>query len=445
MLYTFFDIETPNRRNDRICSIGLVQTNEHGATVRSDYILIDPESRFDESNMSVHGISPAAVDGAPTFVQAWESVIAPYIAGPLLSAHNASFDLAVLAKTMQAYHIDMPSIEYACTMAMAQRSPISPKSYRLPDVCAALGIPMGAHHNALDDADACRAVFWALSEGFSDGPLFHPYSYNPGREHAISRKTVDKAMTDLYGLLIGLSIDGKIGHCELDAIKGWMSNNDALRSDRTMSFVFSVMDGILADGVVTDSERKVMFDLVRKFVQESEFAGETLAMQELLGMLKGVKADGVINAREAANLLDWIDDHEEIASDRAVAPIFSIIAESLEDGIISDEEHEAIKGAIDGFLSPAEGCCGIEFQGKAFVLSGDFIHGPKKDVEAFIESKGGTIAKGVSKKVSYVVIGDAGSERYAFGNYGTKAKKALELKSKGVPIDVVHESDLYSC
>lgn len=445
MLYTFFDIETPNRRNDRICSIGLVQTNEHGSTVRSDYILIDPESRFDESNMSVHGISPLVVSGAPTFPQAWESRIAPFLAGPLLSAHNAAFDLAVLAKTMQAYRFEMPPIEYACTMAMAQRSSISPRSYRLPDVCDALGICMGTHHNALDDAEACRRVFWALSSGLSSDSLFHPYTGPSRMERSADGKTVAKAMTDLYGLLIGLSIDGEISRDELHAISSWMSSNDSLRSDRAISFAFSVLDGILADGVVTDSERAVMFGLARKFVQESQFKGETLAMQELLGMLKGITADGEISAREAANLLDWIDDHEEIASDRAVAPIFSILSESLQDGRISEEEHEAIKGAIRSFLSPADGCCGIEFEGKSFVLSGDFLHGSKKDVEAFIVSKGGEVAKGVSKKVSYVVIGDAGSERYAFGNYGSKAKKALELKSKGVPIDVVHESDLYSC
>lgn len=445
MLYTFFDVETPNRRNDRICSIGLVQTDERGNEVKSDYILIDPESRFDDSSMSIHGISPLMVSGAPTFLQTWESRIAPFLAGPLLSAHNATFDLAVLAKTMQAYGINMPSVKYACTMAMAQRSSISPRSYRLPDVCDALGICMGIHHNALDDAEACRKVFWALSSGLSIDSLFHPYTGTSRTERSASGGAIAKAMTDLYGLLIGLSIDGEISHDELHALSNWMSSNDSLRSDRAISFAFSILDGILADGAVTSSERAVMFDIARKFVQESEFKGETLAMQELLGMLKGITADEEISAREAANLLDWIDDHEEIASNRAVEPIFSILSESLEDGRISEEEHEAIMGAIRGFLSPADGCCGIEFEGKSFVLSGDFIHGSKKDVAAFIESKGGEIAKGVSKKVSYVVIGDAGSERYAFGNYGSKAKKALELKSKGVPIDVVHESDLYSC
>ena len=33
MLYTFFDVETPNRRNDRICSIGAVVTDQDGTVV----------------------------------------------------------------------------------------------------------------------------------------------------------------------------------------------------------------------------------------------------------------------------------------------------------------------------------------------------------------------------------------------------------------------------
>lgn len=407
MLYTFFDVETPNRRNDRICSIGLVQTDANGNRTRSDYVLINPESRFDDSSMSIHGISPIMVGSAPTFAQAWETRIAPFLAGPLLSAHNATFDLAVLAKTMEAYKIEMPSISYACTMMMAQQAPISPRSYRLPDVCETLGISMGTHHNALDDAEACRGIFWALARNFSEETLFHKYDYLPRIGKPADAKDVSKAMTDLYGLLIGLSIDGRINREELKAIEGWMSDNSELRSDRTMSFVFSVFDGILADGIVTDSERAIMFDIARKFVQESSYKGETLAMQELIGMLKGIGADGEINAREAVNLLEWIDDHEEIASDRSVAPIFSILEESLEDGKISEEEQEAIKGAISSFLSPADGCCGIEFEGKRFVLSGDFLHGSKSDAGAYIEGKGGEIANSVSKKVSYVVIGDA--------------------------------------
>ena len=48
-------------------------------------------------------------------------------------------------------------------------------------------------------------------------------------------------------------------------------------------------------------------------------------MQELLGILQGVVADEVINAREARNLLDWIDDHEEFASNRVVEPVFALL------------------------------------------------------------------------------------------------------------------------
>ena len=35
MLYTFFDVETPNRRNDRICSIGAVVTDQDGTVVEN--------------------------------------------------------------------------------------------------------------------------------------------------------------------------------------------------------------------------------------------------------------------------------------------------------------------------------------------------------------------------------------------------------------------------
>ena len=41
------------------------------------------------------------------------------------------------------------------------------------------------------------------------------------------------------------------------------------------------------------------------------------------------------------------------------------------------------------------------------------------------------------------MIGDLGSERFAFGNYGTKVKKAMEYKEAGVPIEIIREADLF--
>ena len=71
-LITFLDVETPNRHNDRICSIGIVQTDMRGDVVNSLSRLVNPEEPFDDICMSIHGIAPIDVKGAPSFAELWD-------------------------------------------------------------------------------------------------------------------------------------------------------------------------------------------------------------------------------------------------------------------------------------------------------------------------------------------------------------------------------------
>ena len=63
----------------------------------------------------------------------------------------------------------------------------------------------------------------------------------------------------------------------------------------------------------------------------------------------------------------------------------------------------------------------------------------------YIVSRGGEVAGNVSGKVAYVVVGGEGSSDYAYGNYGSKVKKAMDLQAKGKPIQIIAETDLYAC
>jgi DNA polymerase-3 subunit epsilon len=54
---TFFDVETPNSGNDSICAIGVIHFEEDAIKYKHDY-LINPEARFDNLNMEIHGITP---------------------------------------------------------------------------------------------------------------------------------------------------------------------------------------------------------------------------------------------------------------------------------------------------------------------------------------------------------------------------------------------------
>ena len=101
--FIVFDTETPNHRNDRMSAIGITVV-EHGQITEEFYSLVNPETEFDWFNIRLTGITPEAVADQPTFPRLWEQ-IRPLFESGMPVAHNAVFDMGVLAKCLDAYSI----------------------------------------------------------------------------------------------------------------------------------------------------------------------------------------------------------------------------------------------------------------------------------------------------------------------------------------------------
>ena len=107
----------------------------------------------------VHGIYPADTCGAPTFDAVWSEIV-PWVEGLPFVAHNKAFDERVLRAACRMYGIDYTYGTFLCTLRQARR--VIPRTsianYRLPTVCAYLGIPFDRHHYALADAEGCARI-----------------------------------------------------------------------------------------------------------------------------------------------------------------------------------------------------------------------------------------------------------------------------------------------
>lgn len=75
-------------------------------------------------------------------------------------------------------------------------------------------------------------------------------------------------------------------------------------------------------------------------------------------------------------------------------------------------------------------------------LTGDFDYGSKQEVQERLSEIGATVVSNVTRKTDILLIGEKGSDSWACGTYGTKAKKAIELRSKGYPIMILKEKDV---
>ena len=119
--FIVFDVETPNRYNNRMSAIG-IDVIEDGVIVNEYYSLVNPEQPFDYFNTRLTGISAETVAGSPTFPELWDE-IEPLMSSGLLVAHNAIFDMNVLKKCLCDYKINWkPYVRYTCTVQLGRRS-----------------------------------------------------------------------------------------------------------------------------------------------------------------------------------------------------------------------------------------------------------------------------------------------------------------------------------
>lgn len=163
--YIVFDVETPNRANDRMSAIGITVIKDN-KIADEFYSLINPETHFDYFNTQLTGISQQTVKNAPTFPEVWKK-ISPIMEQGILTAHNAVFDMSVLKRCLSDYDIKWKAdVPYLCTVQIGRR--LLPKmSHKLNVMCEYYGIALD-HHHAASDSSACAQILLKYIEGGAD-------------------------------------------------------------------------------------------------------------------------------------------------------------------------------------------------------------------------------------------------------------------------------------
>ena len=167
--FIVFDVETPNRLNNRMSAIGIAVI-ENGEIKEEFFSLVDPDAHFDPFNTWLTGIDADAVEGAPRFPELWER-IEPLMSGGILVAHNAVFDMGVLKKCLHDYNIFWQrSARYLCTVQMGRRV-LPGMSHKLDVLCGHYGISLD-HHQAASDSHACAELLLRYMEEGADPSRF---------------------------------------------------------------------------------------------------------------------------------------------------------------------------------------------------------------------------------------------------------------------------------
>lgn len=258
-----FDVETPNRFNNRISAIGISLIDSDGS-IHTTETLINPECEFDPFNIALTGICPEMVATAPTFPDIWAE-ISPLFTKYVLVAHNASFDMCVLDKTLTAYGLQAPPMKYLCTMKLAKYALPKAENYILPTLCSFFEVPLN-HHNAGSDSEACAIILKKIEDCGVDIENFISEYYSISRKHEShflhrNENTNSHALQELNSILKAISCDEVLNEAEISFLIDWMSNHSFLRGNYPYDRIYNKLAEVLEDGVITKKEHDELVHL----------------------------------------------------------------------------------------------------------------------------------------------------------------------------------------
>lgn len=175
---------------------------------------------------------------------------------------------------------------------------------------------------------------------------------------------------------------------------------------------------------------------------EGIYSDKTKEMQKLQEIVKDIIVDEKVSDLEIRQLEKWLLDHDNLKGFYPYDKIFSVVETVMLDGILDMDEQVKLLNLLDAFVNPRTETAPISFAGKIICLSGDFVYGNKKQVEELLCDRGAIIAKSVTSKTDILILGEAGSAAWKYGNYGSKYEKACQLNEKGKNIIILKEKDV---
>lgn len=156
MNYCAIDFETATRYRNSACSVAVVDV-ENGIIRDSYHTLIrPPRNNYLQENIEIHGIHPKETENAPSFAEIWPE-LSTHLAGKIVLAHNASFDMGVLRYCIKDFGCQPVDFYQGCTVKFARKAWPRLTNHKLNTIADYMNIKFN-HHDALEDSRTCAMI-----------------------------------------------------------------------------------------------------------------------------------------------------------------------------------------------------------------------------------------------------------------------------------------------
>jgi len=267
--FLVFDVETPNNRQDKICQIGLVRHVSNAKPPECSCYFINPDAPFDSICCDIHGISAKDVKNEPTFDELWKRELSELFSDSVLIAHNASFDLSVLYKTLDFYHLKMPEIQYVDTYDLSRKHYPSLPDHKLKTVASFLGHTITHSHDALSDAYAAYIILIETLKRFGNSALsIKRYQAVANTMSASANKRV--LINELNEILTLIASDATITFGEAWLLYDWLNSYQNFIPEGLFYEFADVLVGIMVNGEIKQHEEDYLLKTIYKIISPTQ-------------------------------------------------------------------------------------------------------------------------------------------------------------------------------
>lgn len=174
----------------------------------------------------------------------------------------------------------------------------------------------------------------------------------------------------------------------------------------------------------------------------------------LIGLSKGVLADGILNRAEAEFLQVWLVQNRTATENPIILNLLEKVDSMFKDGVLDDEESAELMTLLRGISGEASElgelaktsalpvdnpAPAVAFDGHSFLFTGTCAFGTRRQCQEVTESLGGINAKSVTKSLHYLVLGTYVTDSWAHETFGRKIERAIQYRDDGVPVAIITE------
>lgn len=182
------------------------------------------------------------------------------------------------------------------------------------------------------------------------------------------------------------------------------------------------------------------------------------SLDELIGICKGVVADGKVCQAEADFLLNWMQANRGLAAAFPASALLPRLTVMLAGGRLDDAEAQELLGVLRDMTGEqgqqGRGACTtsiafddplprLGFAGRAYCLTGGFVSCTRAEAAARIEALGGRMVRAVTTSCT-LIVGCVASDAWLHSTHGRKILCAVEERERGKAVRIIPEAHWFN-